>query len=216
MRACASLSSLPLLLPIVSHTSVIRHRPLLLEIECVAHARHSGTAVGRDTVGAPPASRGQALCRMASSPWTPPFPLCHMPEHSQKPSAVVPLPFSPRFFAPALKHAATSPSFPELAHRPRTPGPRFSPLISPEMLPPSAFTSELLATLRLALLDPHLILLSLSPWCRTRAASLVTTVPAPPPPNATAQHCPTAPPMHSYWGEPRLHSPCSAPPPLLA
>jgi hypothetical protein len=77
MRACASLSSLPLLLPTVSHTSVIRHRPLLLEIERVAHARHGGTAVGRDTVGAPPASRGQALCRMASSPWTPLSPLPH-------------------------------------------------------------------------------------------------------------------------------------------
>jgi hypothetical protein len=70
MRACASLSSLPLLLPTVSHTSVIRHRPLLLEIERVA-------AIGRDTVGAPPASPGQALCRMASSPWTPLSPLPH-------------------------------------------------------------------------------------------------------------------------------------------
>jgi hypothetical protein len=41
---------------------------------------------------------------------------------------------------------------------------------------------------------PHLTSLSPSPWCRARAPSLVTTVPAPPPSTATVLCRPTAPP----------------------
>jgi hypothetical protein len=73
---------------------------------------------------------------------------------------------------------------------------------------------EPLAAPLLAFLGPHLTFLPLSPWCRTRATSSATTVPAPLPSNATAQCCPTAPPTGRYGVEPRLRSSCPAHPPF--
>jgi hypothetical protein len=54
---------------------------------------------------------------------------------------------------------------------------------------------------------PHL---SLSPWCRSRAPSSVTTAPAPPPSTATASHRPTAPPTRRQLGEPLRRFSCPA------
>jgi hypothetical protein len=57
--------------------------------------------------------------------------------------------------------------------------------------------------------QPHLTSLSPSPWCKARALSSATTVPAPPPSTATALCCPTAPPPTCRrLGEPRRQSSC--------
>jgi hypothetical protein len=126
-----------------------------------------------------------SMWRPPSDPLPPSFPLYHAPERVQKASAAVPLSSPLCSFAPRSSMPPPPKSFPESAHRPRTRGPCFLSLISPETSPPSAFTGEPLAKPRLALLDPHLTLLYLPLWCRTWAASSTTTGPAPPPLNAT-------------------------------
>jgi hypothetical protein len=199
--------------------SLAPRRPLLSCGNGTARASRPGTSAGRPSY--PPLCLGPLLSSLFSPPHDveprtplPLFPLYRTSEPPQKASATVPLPFHPAPLHPRSSTPPPPPSFPKLAHRPRTPGPSLLSLISPETSSPSAFTGEPLAAPLLALLGPHLTFLHLSPWCRTRAASLVTTVPAPPPPNATAQRRPTAPPTRHYWGEPRLRSPCPAHPPL--
>jgi hypothetical protein len=109
------------------------------------------------------------------------FPLCRASELPQKAPAAVLLPFHPTPSHPCSSTLPPPSSFPELASRPQTPGPSLLSPISYETSPPSAFTGETLATLLLAFLGPHLTFLPLSPWCRTRVVSSVTTMPAPPP-----------------------------------
>jgi hypothetical protein len=99
------------------------------------------TIVGRGPSPLPTTAWPCAPTRHPVGPYTPPCPLflsivpssCH-----KKASAVVPFPFSPRSFSPALKHVAASLSFLELAHRPRTAGSSLPSPISAETRPSSA------------------------------------------------------------------------------
>jgi hypothetical protein len=116
------------------------------------------------------------------------------PSHHKKALTVVPFPL----FCPALSH-------PRSSTPPPPPSSALLDFLQDAVVRP---LGEPLAVPLLAFLGPQLTFLPLSPWCRTRAVSSATTVPAPPPPNATA------PPTRRYWGEPHLRSPYPAHPPL--